>query len=71
MAQVSTEQASLKELLDMTFLKQKIPQQQVFVPKELLGMHEVNTITTNGYGKKAPFEPIRLLLWNPNSFNCR
>lgn len=48
-------QGILRELLEQTVVKQKIPEQQVFVPKQLSVTHAENTITRKGYKEKAAF----------------
>lgn len=48
-----TQWGSLKELLELTVMKHKVPEQQVFVPKQLFGMHAENTIMRNGYSEKG------------------
>lgn len=48
-----TPRGSLKELLELTVMKHKVPEQQVFAPKQLFGMHAENTIMRNGYSEKG------------------
>lgn len=48
----------LRELLEPTVMKQKIPEQQVFVPKQLFAIHAENTIMRNGYRERLHLSPL-------------